>query len=268
MIPPALLEKAIAKGSDTDFQEYVKGFPCVFNDMYDRVHNGVPRSVYSHINRVSRGSGMGRKTPYSGIPTLHEVELYLHKHGECKNLREHLDRESINMLVNWVNGKKPQEYELFKKRKGRTYEPDCPEMYDIISFGAKRRWKDGNKRLLRVQFSNANKQRTIKQNKSQWFLYQQIQDHANKKPSILGNLSLEYANHLVVNQLNKDMILAIHEMLKTICNKGYSTTLLTTDTWGEEYAHEIIHLAREKLGIELTMPVRQDGLEQFESRFK
>lgn len=80
-------------------------------------------------------------------------------------------------------------------------------------------------------------------------------------------MAFEYANTLAKKAIKHDTQTAIHEMMKVICNESKSTTTLKTDTWGEEYAHEIIHFARERLGIELTMPVNDKGLTEFESRF-
>jgi len=42
---------------------------------------------------------------------------------------------------------------------------------------------------------------------------------------------------------------------------GKSTTELETDTWGDLYAQDILHYAKETHGIDLVMPVKPDGRE-------
>ena len=261
MIPEQLLQIAQAKGTDEEYQDYVRQFPCVFTQLFDRVHNGVGRSVYAHVNRVDRGSGMALKTLYSGVPTINEVHTVLmHGKGETPNLREFLDEASNQMLANWINGKKPIEYEIYKKDTKRTYEINFPEMLDAVVLGIKRRWVDGKARLARIVVSNA-KKRTLKQNNAQWLLYQQIDEFIEKDPMILSRMLFDYSMKMAKMTASQARINAIHEILKVLILEGRSTTELETDTWGDLYAQDILHYAKETHGIDLVMPVKPDGRE-------
>jgi len=262
MIPPLLLEKAKAKGTDKEFQEYVRQFPCVFTDYYTKKVNGVGKSIYAHYNPVNRVSGMGLKAEYSGVPCLEEVHsVLLHGKGETPNLKEFLEKETIKYLTWFVNNKRPVDYETFKARKSRTYEIDCPELLDAIVIGLNRFWVDGKKRLMRIKVERATKKRTTQQNAAQWYLYQQMEKKCLDDPRIMGKMAVDYASVLVKRIFaQKDATAAIHEMMKTICLDGKSTTSLDIEDWGEEYAHDIIHYNREKLGNnDIVMPVNNEG---------
>ena len=262
MIPPLLLEKAKAKGNQEAFEAYVRQFPCAFTGIYHAVVDGEGRSIFAHYNPVNRGGGTGVKVDYSGLPTLEEIHsVFLHKRGENPNVREFLETETIKYLTWFVNDRKPLDFETYKAKRGRTYETDNKDLGYAIFMGRCRAWQGDKKQLVRIHVEMARKKRTVKQNKSHWFIYQQMEKAIEKDPIILGAIAGDFAEMLVKRVLaSKDVTDQLHTMLKEILLEGKSTTTLDIETWGSEYAHELIHYNRERLGVEdIEMPVNNEG---------
>lgn len=118
MIPPLLLEKSQAKGSDEEYQAYVRTFPSVLSLRFSEFPYGEGRCEYSHEREVAAGSGIGIKPPYSGVPLTSLEHKMVHQHGESYfNPKEWWIEQRNTMLQNWVNNVKPISIEDYDEQK-------------------------------------------------------------------------------------------------------------------------------------------------------
>jgi len=131
MINPNLLEKAREKGTDTEFQAYVRLFPSILTKDYKEYVDGEGRSVFAHVRTVSAGAGIAIKPEYSGVPLTQTQHLKQHLHGyEHYSPMGWWEEEAGKMLCRWVNGVQPPVEP--DKRTKEVFEIEHPNHIEAI----------------------------------------------------------------------------------------------------------------------------------------
>lgn len=251
-----LVEKAKAMGGEKPYMEYVRSLPCFLTGAYDRKNKttGEYRSILAHVNRVSRGSGMAVKTPYSYVPTLNEIhDEIMHRYGESKALRETMDLASYHTLLNYVNGVPPiTEEEYNKGKRKRVYVVQDEIIAKAIFMVVLRRVKANGS--VRMTFEDVSRKRTLEQNNGYWLMVDQFQAYLQANPHYVGDAAYMIADTIIKRALNAGYKEFTHFLFKTCCNGGRSTTDHDTLSFGSELWENMYHLCKEEFDFQLHLP--------------
>ena len=255
MIPGALLQKARQKGTDVEFQAYVRLWPSVLTNDYKEWLNGDGRSVFAHHREVSAGGGTGIKPEYCGYPLTQGQHTNTHQHGlSYYESNEWWQRQAILMLTRWVNNVAVPE--LPEKRTKETFVIESAEHLRAFQEMFVPYFKNPESTPIEVVIQKG-KRRSTKQNSSMWgVIYDDIIKFYIKNPKALAADVVEY----VINF--KPSINFVHEMMKGLCNDGESTARLKTQGHCN-YFDRIARRFMEKHGHEVKMPVNDRGYGEF-----
>lgn len=69
--------------TDKDFQAWVRRQPSCISGCFSEWVDGEGRCEFAHVRRVARGSGVGIKPAFSGVPLTHAEHAMQHQHGEA-----------------------------------------------------------------------------------------------------------------------------------------------------------------------------------------
>ena len=69
--------------TDKDFQAWVRRQPSCVSGCFSEWQDGEGRCEFAHVRRVARGSGVGIKPPFSGVPLTHKEHAMQHRRGEA-----------------------------------------------------------------------------------------------------------------------------------------------------------------------------------------
>lgn len=255
MINPILLEKARAKGTDAEFQAWTRLWPSVLTNDFKEWLNGEGRSVFAHVERVSRGSGKAIKSPYSGLPLTQEQHSNTHQHGE--SYYEHpewWERKSIEMLTKWVNG--VSHPVLPEKRTKETYIIESED--HIRAFQEMLTPYFLNPKAKPVEITiQTGKKRSNKQNRGMWkAVYGGLVDFYSENPLALAKDVVEYV------LMHKPSCDFVHEIMKGLCNENQSTATLKVQQHCN-YFDRIAVRFMDKHKHEVKMPVNEGGYYDF-----
>ena len=91
-----------ALGTDKKFQEFVRKQPSCISGDYD-YNDGISQCEYAHVRRINRGSGMGIKPLFSGVPLTHNEHHTQHAKGESSLVSvEQMDKYAEYYRIEWV----------------------------------------------------------------------------------------------------------------------------------------------------------------------
>lgn len=219
-----MLDKAKHKGTDAQYQEWVRLWPSCLSGAYSE---GVGKCEFAHVRRASN-SGTAYKPEYSGIPLTHEEHALQHQKGEsvfCPP--EWYDQQAAMYLTKWVNGVCPPEPEEQKQHWKKEYHIEYPGQVLSIWLILKRYFKRDNAPPIKVTIQRAVRRRSVEQNKAQWgIIYDSAIAYYRAHPTDLARDFLDSV------QLGVDKE-SIHSMFKRLFNKGASTAKLSTIESGE-----------------------------------
>lgn len=255
MIPELLLEKAKAKGSDAEYQAYVRRFPSVLTNDYKAWVDGEPVSEYSHERDVSDGAGVAIKPDYSGLPLTHEQHRNCHQHGQSYyNPPEWWYKKKVEMLTKWINGSKPPV--LPEKRTKETYIVESANHLNALREMLEGYFQNPKAKPIEVTISTG-KKRSSSQNSGMWAaIYGDILAFYATRPDALAKDVVEY---VLTHQPSNNFI---HELMKGLCNDGKSTASLKV----QEHCNYFDRIAQrfiEKHEHEVKMPVNTKGYNEF-----
>ena len=252
MIPEKLLERAMQKGSDSNYQSWVRKWPSVLTKSYSEFLHGEGRCEYSHVRRVSHGSGMAHKPEYSGLPLTHDEHSLTHNEGESAFYpAEWWEQQAITYLTMWINGVQPP--------PTKEASPDFSESFYVTSAGhvtafrllLEKHFKNPKAKPITITIETTKKKRTTQQNKAQWgCIYRQLVDFYTANPLI-------FARDMVRSMRFGLDVDSIHEMCKRLFNNGESTRTNTVAHSG--YFKKIQHYFLHKYQHEINPPIKEDG---------
>jgi len=255
MLPERLLQKAIARGTDREYQEYVRQFPSGLTNDFKEWVNGEGRSVYAHDRNVADGSGMAIKPLYSGYPLTQEQHQNTHQYGQSYyNPAEWWRGKKIEMLNKWINNVPPPK--LSEKRTKETYIIQSSEHMRAFQEILAPYFKNPKAKPVEVIIQTG-KKRSNKQNRSMWgAIYSDIVEFYGNNPAALAKDVVEY---VLLHKPSNDFV---HEIMKGLCNNNESTASLKIQQHCN-YFDKIAHRFIEKHNHELKMPVNADGHHEF-----
>ena len=234
MINTNLLDKAKQKGTDAEYQAWVRLWPSCLTGAYNTVENGVGRCEFAHVRRAG-DSGTGYKGQYSGIPLTHDEHALTHQKGEsvfCPP--EWYEKQAVEYLTKWINGVQSPSIEENKKHFKKEYIIEHPNQMSALLLLLRKHFKKDEAPPVKCTLERHVKRRSLKQNNAQWgVLYDNAFKHYEDNP---GNLVLD-ALDAVQFGIDRDFM---HWMFKRLFNKGQSTAKLSTIQSGE-YAEKIRH---------------------------
>ena len=254
MIPEALLEKARMKGTDSEYQAYVRQWPSVLTDNYNEWENGEGRSVYAHVRRVSAGSGVAYKPEYSGVPLSQAQHFNTHQHGESYyNKSEWWERQARRMLTNWINN---VAVPMVEDNNKVVFTLESAEHLRAFQERLEPYFKNPGVKPLEL-IIRTGKKRTDAQNRSMWgVIYGDIVKFYAKNPKALASDVVEYV------LAHKPSIDFVHDMMKGLCNNGKSTARLKVPEHCS-YFERIANRFMDKHKHEVKMPVNKNGYNGF-----
>lgn len=255
MIPPELLAKAIKKGTDEQYQAYVRTLPSVLTNDYREWVHGEGRSVYAHIRSVADGAGTGIKPPYSGVPLTQQQHANTHQYGEkYYNPSEWWQRRKIRILTNWINNVSPPQLE--EKRTKATFTIESAEHMKAFQEMLVPYFANPKAKPVEITIQTG-KKRSNKQNSSLWgIIYSDIVAFYQKNPIALGNDVVRYV------MLYKPKETFIHELMKGLCNNNQSTASLKVAEHCN-YFERVANWFMKHHNHEVKMPVNNRGLDNF-----
>lgn len=255
MIPEQLLNKAIAKGSDNDFQAYVRLWPSVLTNDYKEWHNGEGRSVFAHHREVAAGAGIAHKPPYCGYPLTQEQHANTHQYGlNYYESEQWWQDKAIMMLVNWVNNVKPPM--LPEKRTKERYIIGAANHLNALKEMLAPYFMNPKAKPVEVIIQTG-KKRTAKQNSGMWgVIYDDIVDFYSDNPEALAKDVVEY---VLLHKPSNDFV---HEIMKGLCNDNQSTASLRVQEHCN-YFDRVANRFQEKHQHEVKMPVNNYGYNEF-----
>lgn len=255
MIPEALLHKARTKGTDEQYQAYVRLWPSVLTNDYKEWVNGDGRSVFAHHREVSAGSGTAHKPEYCGYPLTQDQHSNTHQHGLSYYApNEWWQKQAVKMLTNWINDVPvPQ---LPEGRTKATFIIESAEHLRAFEEMLIPYFKNPKAKPVEVIIQTG-KRRSEKQNRGMWgVIYGDIIKFYCKNPKALGMDVVEYIMNF------SPSIDFIHEMMKGLCNNNQSTAKLKTLEHCA-YFDRIANRFMDKHGHEIKMPTNNNGYNEF-----
>lgn len=98
-----LVTLAEKKGTDKQYRRWVNDQPSCISGNYSEWVNGQGKCEAAHVNRVSWGSGRGKKTPYSCVPLTRIEHKNQHQHGELYYAEpEWWTEQALKYLAAWI----------------------------------------------------------------------------------------------------------------------------------------------------------------------
>lgn len=257
MIPEQLLQKVREKGSDEEYQAYVRQFPSVLTLRYDEFVHGEGRSVFAHDRSVSDGAGTGIKPPYSGVPLTNKEHQMTHQNGQGYfNPPEWWEEQKITMLNNWVCNVKPPTIEEYNAISEYTIKLGSANHLRAFELCCNDYYKNPDNNGLQITITELGRRRTTLQNSSQWgVIYEQVKAFYMDNPvAFVVDMARSLWNVRFVDSVT------VHEMFKRLFLAGKSTKQLTTAKHSK-YFEDIANHFRIKHNYEIKMPIKQDGRE-------
>ena len=248
MTSPNLLERARAKGTDKEFQSYVRQWPSVLTKDYKEYLNGDGRSVFAHVRSVGAGSGMAHKPEYSGVPLTQAQHAQQHQIGyEHYNPVEWWQGQVVDMLCKWVNGVSPPEEP--EKRTREVFDIEHPNHINAIQEMLAEYFKNPRATPIRLTVEKDTRRRSTRQNKGMWgVLYSNIVEYYSEHPTAWG---MDQVRSIMDY---KPEGAEVHAMFKRLHNDNQSTASLKVSPCSEYYEKIARHMM-EKHNHELQMPV-------------
>lgn len=238
MLNPNLLEKAKAKGTDSEYQEWVRLWPSCLTGAYNTVVHDIGRCEFAHVRRAAE-SGTGYKPEYSGIPLTHEEHAMTHQKGESIFYpSEWYDKQAVRYLTMWINGMSPPDIQEQKRHWKKEYIIESPGHMLALWLLLKKHFKHDKAPAVKCTLQRATPRRSIKQNSAQWsVLYDNALDYYIKHPRDLGTDSLDAIKFGVDKEF-------MHWIFKQLFNRGQSTAKLSTiesSQYAEKIRHHFLH---------------------------
>lgn len=254
MIPPALLERAVAKGTDAEYQAYIRLFPSVLTYRYGEWLHGEGRCEVSHWRAVSNGAGVGVKPPYSAVPLTHEEHHYTHQKGSSYfNPHEWWEKMQIKMLQMWVNDVKPPTLEQYNARKECNIVMGSADHIMAFKLCLEDYFKNPNNPNLVMSIWEEKTTRSKKQNRALWgVIYPQLVKFYNSNP---GAFIWDMVRSIWKGwDIDKD---TVHAMCKRLFNENKSTTRMSKLRF-TKYIDDIMAHFIKKHGKEIEPPKSPD----------
>jgi hypothetical protein len=250
-----LIQRAKEKGTDAEFQAYVRTWPSVLTNDFKEWVNGDGRSVYAHERSVADGAGTALKPDYSGFPLTNEQHQNTHQYGQSYyNPNSWWEKKKTEMLTNWINDVQPPV--LPERRTKETYIIESAEHLRAFLEMLTPYFKNPRARPVEVVIQTG-KKRTNKQNRGMWAaVYSGIVEYYSQNPEALAKDVVEY---VLLHKPSSDFV---HEIMKGICNDNQSTASLKVQQHCN-YFDRIAARFMEKHGHEVKMPINQMGYNNF-----
>jgi hypothetical protein len=255
MIPELLLDKARAKGSDKDFAAYVRQWPSILTNDFGEWLNGEGRSVFAHVERVSRGSGKAIKSEYSGIPLTQEQHANTHQYGESHYAPSYWWEDQANtMLSKWISGVLPPQ--LPEKRTKASYIIESSNHMNALKEMLAPYFRNEKAKPVEIIIQTG-KKRSSKQNRGMWGAVNGgLVDFYSSNPEALAKDVVEYVlAHKPSNNF-------VHELMKGLCNDNQSTAAMKTQQHCN-YFDRIAERFIQKHNHEVQLPVNKSGRNEF-----
>lgn len=219
-----LFEEARKKGTDAEYQTWVRRWPSCLSGAYTEYVNGEGMNVYAHVRRVSSGAGMAEKPPYSGIPLTDAEHQMQHQRGEGVFAPpEWYDAQARNYLYMWIHGAKPPSSDDFKAHWKKDYIIEYPGQILALWLLLKKHFSKENAKPVKCTLQRHVKRRSHAQLKYRWGpVYDQVLEYYEGHMDKLIYDTLEAINFGVT----KDFI---NEMFKLRFTQGKSTSESTID---------------------------------------
>ena len=218
----SLIEKAIRRGSDNEYQKWVRLWPSCLSGAYSEVVEGVGKCEFAHVRRASN-SGTAYKPEYSGIPLTHDEHALQHQKGEsvfCPP--EWYEAQAQKYLTMWINGVMPPEMEEQKRNWKKEYILEHAGQILAIWLLLQKYYKNKNNPPIKMTIQRASKRRSNKQNSAQWgVIYDSVMEYYNQHPN---HLAKDFLKSIQLG-VDKD---SVHAMFKRLFNKGKSTARFST----------------------------------------
>lgn len=234
MINPALLEKAKAKGTDAEYQAWVRLWPSCLSGAYSEVVHGIGKCEFAHVRRAGE-SGTAYKGEYSGLPLTHEEHAMQHQKGESVFCAPAWwDNQASKYLMMWINGMQPPEMEEQGAYWKKEYTIEHAGQMVALWLLMKKHFNRDKAPPVKCTIQRATKRRTTQQNSAQWGVtYDAVLKYYKAHPDHLAIDALKSIGFGFEKEF-------VHSMLKHLLNGGKSTAGLNT-IQSAEYAKEIRH---------------------------
>lgn len=250
MINQKLLEKARLKGTDAEYQEYVRRWPSCVSGAYAYWKDGVGYSEYSHHRTVEGGAGVARKPEYSGRPLTSAEHALTHQKGESVFApKEWWDEQSAIYLCRWLNDVEPPECLEQEEFADREYKIKYAGQLIGLWLRLKDYFAVHSDRVVTVTLKFA-RRRTLKQNNTLWsdaIHGHQAREYNKRKEIYFTNLIAAHEMQIQKTGITTKMV---HEMNKMLHNDGKSTTQLDANNGFSAYVDKIRNFDRDVHGIE------------------
>lgn len=248
MINPQLLKKAKSKGTDAEYQAWVRLWPSCLTKAYSEVVDGIGKCEFAHVRRAAE-AGTGYKPEYSGIPLTHAEHSITHQKGEsvfCPP--EWYEKQAAEYLTMWINGVRPPETNEQKKHFKQEYLIEHPGQMLALKMLLQKHFSRKDAPAIKCTLQRAVRRRSNKQNAAQWgCLYDAALEYYERNPTDLAIDCLK----AIKFGTNKDFM---HWMFKQLFNNGQSTAKLSTIESGE-YAEKMRHYFLHEYQHEIPEPI-------------
>lgn len=239
-----LLELAKAKGTDAEYQDWVRLWPSCLTGAYSEVVDGIGKCEFAHVRRAGT-SGTAYKPEYSGIPLTHKEHAMQHQRGEsifCAP--EWYEKQAMKYLTMWINGVHPPIMEEQKAHWKREYIIEYPGQMIALWLLLQKHFDNEKAPLIKCTLQRATRRRSNKQNAAQWsVLYDNALDYYEKQPGSLARDSLQ----AIQFGIDKEFM---HWVFKKLFNSGKSTAKLSTiesNEYAEKIRHHFLHEYQHKI---------------------
>jgi len=255
MIPEALLQKAAKKGLDTDYLAWLRTMPSAILGLYGAWQDGEGRNEPAHVRRVSHGSGIAEKPPYSAIPLTHDEHAMQHQKGEeIFAPREWYEEQACRYLAMWINNVKPPVSQ--EEEKERTFIIHHAGGFVALWLWAKKYFQGANKPLT-VIVRSEEKKRSLAQNAGLWAaIYGDLTKYYTENPTDFG---MDMAQAILKQGINNDSVHMVHKLLH-----GVKSTARLNKSSCAQYFETVAAYMMEHHKYEVKMPINNRGSYEFQ----
>lgn len=245
-----LIAKAMLKGSEMDYIQWLHRWPSCISGAYSEWHNGQGFCEAAHIRNVSAGSGTATKPEFWAVPLTSAEHRLTHQKGDSVFCPPEWWNEQAGIyLCRWLNGVEPPDCAEQEEFQDREYKI----RYEGQLIGLWLRLKDyfaiHKDKVVTITLKFA-KRRTLKQNNTLWseaIHGHQVREYS-KNPHAFRVNALAAINMIIDRKgITPDLV---HWVNKNLHNDGKSTTQLDANAGFSKYIDKIRAFDRDTHGIE------------------